>query len=1174
VNTATPLFVSMPQLSVHIKAWASENKMDPLPAVTPRSVSFYHTDCDGDMVIAFRKQIETKYNQHVTGVFDKTAITPMAVIAPTKQELSGVIATNLANMKLNKGQVSRILKMHNDMFKETTQEISADWTIRFLSWSNVYCYGIDNFINFDEIGNLTSMIGPNKIGKSSVIDILMLVLFNQTSRGSKRDALNVNSDTGHIKCVITVANDEYAIERAWIDKKTVAVRVYKNGENVTNEDLVSTYIFITSIIGSKRVFINSTAALQHRQFLVDLGSKEIYELVCRMMELDRLRNIEDQNNGELRVIKKQIVTMKEKMDTVSNVSKKLDAARSSHSICTKKVNDMTIEINANINRQAIVSVDVVEGCESSVLLAVKCKQLLQYSKWDNNTKLDVHRAEIKTLETTIANGTMEIEHLSNASATLQSTIIRCDGGGITPNDLVAKFEHANTIDLAQCVARTQTLASAIAVNKSVMDQEKMAMTKLNNDISNQQPCNTTDTLDTVNSKLTVAGARTNVDTFQRQLAISETNLRVIQQTPSVVRIIPNEYKIVTMMKDTPFNVNKFRALDLDVEIAILQQAKNDNYLSLVHKQVEITNAKNHVQRQRDIAISSRLAISTYSMKWNDDCDCCKQNQSNTPNPHDGNNTTAEVEETITTIMKLEKEIIVINTDANRIQKRLTVIYSYVALVNFEGKMERKEKIAEQEGDIGRNTILYDNAMSANSSIDQLEHNATTLRAMQVLVSLKCEHEKKLSECRMVMAMLNIEYAEAAKPVALVEEARLLRERHNAYIHNKDVNTQLLTIGTSIKALTSKLSKPKKDLARLQVVITDMEEHMRGHAEYCDVSSRYDSALASEDAKDEMRDLIADYNILVVKRDSAINQLTSLSLDIGKLEGMLTFTKQQENELCVVMQEASDRTMYDKLINHKTGVPEAMMKAMCNNVQTQCNDILKDIADFTIAVEYDKEITINTVVGDAAISAEQSSGYQKFIIDLIMRQVLCSLTLAAHPRILFVDEGFGSLDKDNFEIVCRTVLPNLASHFEKVVIISHIPGIHQHTTTNCEIKKVGDRSQLQFGQIAYNGLVTRVQTDHAEYMRNMREKKDEAKTINATENNRKKQEKAYDDAKKNNALLQHAIDKQAEYGESIIDVIDDKSARCRACDKVYKNRNGFARAHVLTKAHMIRMRTFS
>jgi DNA repair exonuclease SbcCD nuclease subunit len=1171
VKKATPIFVSMPQLSVHIKAWALENKLNALPDVSPRSITFHHSDCDSEMTIAFHKQIETKYNQRIIGVFDKTTMTPVDVKAPTNQELSQVITTNLTSMKLNNGQVSRILKMHNDMFKETIQEISADWTIRFLSWSNVYCYGEDNFINFDEIGNLTSMIGPNKIGKSSVIDILMLVLFNQTSRGSKRDALNVNSDSGHIKCVITVANDEYAIERAWIDKKTVAVRVYKNGENITNEDLVSTYTFITSIIGSKRVFINSTAALQQRQFLVDLGSKEIYELVCRMMELDRLRNIEDQNIGELRVINKQIMIMKEKMDTVSNVSKKLDDVRASYGVCSKNVSNISIEMTNICNRQTIVAVDVVEGCEQSILLDTKRQQLSQYKEWSDDAKLDSRRAEVKLLEIIITNGTIELGHLTKSSDDLRSTIKQC-AEGVIVMDFTTKFEHANTIDLAQCVERLQKLTATVAVNSSNIELIKTNIASLDTDILNQQPNGINDTLDIINAKLAKAGNRIDLDILRRQLTISETNVSIMRHTPAFVHTIPNEYKCVTVMKNT-FNIKKFRTLDLDAELVLLQQAKNDNHINLVEKQVEICNAKKHIQQQRNTATSSRLAINTFHMKWNMDCDCCKQNKLITPKPYDVDIAAAEIEENVATIMELDNDVITINTESDRIQKRIMDIYSFMVFINIENEKIWSEKIADQQGVVSNDTMLYNNALAVNTRIDQLEHDMAAYNAVQKLKMHRVEQIKKLDKYKTEKAKLDLEYIEAAKPIALVEEARVLRERHCIYIHNKDVNERLNVISTNINELTIKLNSAKENLIQCNIAITDMEKHKQCNIEYEKVSAMYDIALASEDAKDEMHDLNNEHNELVIQRANASSELCSLSLEIGKLEQLLAFTTQQENELAVAMQKAADRTVYDKLINHKTGVPESMMKAMCNNVQKQCNIILNDIADFTITVEYDKEITINTVIGDATISAEQSSGYQKFIIDLIMRQVLCSLTLAAHPRILFVDEGFGSLDKNNFEIVCRTVLPNLASHFEKVVIISHIPGIHQHTTTNCEIKKVGDRSQLQFGQIAYNGLVTRVQTDHAEYMKRMREKKDEAKAINITENNRKKQEKLISNAEKNNALLQYAIDKQVEYGESIIDVIDDKSARCRACNKVYKNRKGFAQSHVLTKTHMVSMRTF-
>jgi hypothetical protein len=75
------------------------------------------------------------------------------------KELGPTIISNIISMNLNDAQNNRIFDIHRSMFSESKHESGLDWRIRFLSWSNMYCYGKNNYINFDDIGNLTSMIG-------------------------------------------------------------------------------------------------------------------------------------------------------------------------------------------------------------------------------------------------------------------------------------------------------------------------------------------------------------------------------------------------------------------------------------------------------------------------------------------------------------------------------------------------------------------------------------------------------------------------------------------------------------------------------------------------------------------------------------------------------------------------------------------------------------------------------------------------------------------------------------------------------------------------------------------------------------------------------------------------------------------------------------------------------
>jgi ABC-type glutathione transport system ATPase component len=184
----------------------------------------------------------------------------------------------------------------------------------------------------------------------------------------------------------------------------------------------------------------------------------------------------------------------------------------------------------------------------------------------------------------------------------------------------------------------------------------------------------------------------------------------------------------------------------------------------------------------------------------------------------------------------------------------------------------------------------------------------------------------------------------------------------------------------------------------------------------------------------------------------------------------------------------------------------------------------------------------------------------------MRQAMCTLMMSSHPRILFIDEGFGSADEDNFRIICAKVLPALAKSFEKVIIISHIMGIHDHTGANCPIGIINGHSRIQFGSVYPGGRDMTIFADHEKHTTALAE-------VRAKE---KAESKAAKDAKKKETDAQQAKladEKTASFGESIVERVDDKNVRCKACNRIYKLTDGFVAKHIKTDAHRKKLLTY-
>ena len=97
--------------------------------------------------------------------------------------------------------------------RSTYRNIS--WSIKTLEWDNLFNYGEGNKIDFDGLAGIVGIFGKNFTGKSSVIDSLLWVMFNTTSKRNRKsfDIVNQNKQEAWGKVVIELDDRHYTIER-------------------------------------------------------------------------------------------------------------------------------------------------------------------------------------------------------------------------------------------------------------------------------------------------------------------------------------------------------------------------------------------------------------------------------------------------------------------------------------------------------------------------------------------------------------------------------------------------------------------------------------------------------------------------------------------------------------------------------------------------------------------------------------------------------------------------------------------------------------------------------------------------------------------------------------------------------------------------------------------------
>lgn len=105
--------------------------------------------------------------------------------------------------------------------------------------------------------------------------------------------------------------------------------------------------------------------------------------------------------------------------------------------------------------------------------------------------------------------------------------------------------------------------------------------------------------------------------------------------------------------------------------------------------------------------------------------------------------------------------------------------------------------------------------------------------------------------------------------------------------------------------------------------------------------------------------------------------------------------------------------------------------------------------------------VDTLMGDEIRSVHSLSGGESFLVSLALALGLSSLS-AMHTRVesLFVDEGFGTLDRDSLEQVLAA-LDALQASGRQVGVISHVDGLAEQLGARVQVQRFGHgRSRVE------------------------------------------------------------------------------------------------------------------
>jgi len=209
---------------------------------------------------------------------------------------------------------------------------------------------------------------------------------------------------------------------------------------------------------------------------------------------------------------------------------------------------------------------------------------------------------------------------------------------------------------------------------------------------------------------------------------------------------------------------------------------------------------------------------------------------------------------------------------------------------------------------------------------------------------------------------------------------------------------------------------------------------------------------------EIRDEITTVNIDLRQLDS---NLLTLSGKLKMAEKSREDAQDGIDRLKELEQQYQGYEYYQKAVN-RDGVPYHLITKALPQIESEINNILNQIVEFTIILHTDgKNINAHIVYDDDNFwPLELTSGMEKFISSLAIRTSLINVSNLPRPNFLAIDEGFGVLDSDNLNSLVN-LFEYLKSQFGFLMCISHIDAMRDIVDKLIEIKKVNGYSEINF-----------------------------------------------------------------------------------------------------------------
>mgnify|MGYP001203084760 CR=1 FL=1 len=413
----------------------------------------------------------------------------------------------------------------------------------------------------------------------------------------------------------------------------------------------------------------------------------------------------------------------------------------------------------------------------------------------------------------------------------------------------------------------------------------------------------------------------------------------------------------------------------------------------------------------------------------------------------------------TETQKREMEQVVDSLDKDLAQSKANF-----EMVNSKLESDKFSDIAKRMADYN---FLIDKKNNTKSDIDRLKIEVQSkLDKIARLGDLdydpnceKCVNNVFVKDAIQTKEALDADKEKAGKLVGLLknlenkieidENIPELHKKHREYaLKSTQLSDQIRRIKVEIKSNVSDVQRKVDALERLNESIAK--------------SKRYKTDI---EFNDKIQKDIDKHKELELQLESEIKDM---NVDLHSFIGRKSTLEAKKNDIMQTIEQVKDLEekyeayKYYLMAVNKDGVSYDLISRILSTVESEVNDILSQIVDFTIVFEMDGKMVNNYICygDDKSWSLELASGMERFISSLAIRIALTNISNLPRANFIAIDEGFGTLDSDNLNSL-YSFLQYLKSICQFSLVISHIDTMRDFTDQLLEIESDNGFSRINF-----------------------------------------------------------------------------------------------------------------